>query len=304
MAIISVYNNKGGEGKSTVTVGLAEFLAARKDQKVLVIDLDAQASSSCALLGQETLRDAVPGGQTVSQLISEIRRKRRPVAKLDRFMIWRPATNAKNSALSEIAVMVPDGSRMFDIEDSLNWKKDHSLFQKYLRPALAEFDYVLLDLPANVSKGTLISINGLVMSDFVVIPVRPTRISLSGLPRTFETIDYAQTRTGDGRPAVLGLIRNATDRRYQQYKANFPKIESASSAREMPPVFDNLWPPSPAMESATDANRACETLKDRFGKSYDHARKVARELERRCADFDVSEMNSPRLSLWERLGLA
>lgn len=184
--------------------------------------------------------------------------------------------------------MVPDGSRMFDIEDSLNWKRDHSLFQKYLRPALAEFDYVLLDLPANVSKGTLISINGLMMSDFVVIPVRPTHIFLSGLRRTFETIDYAQTRTGDGRPAVLGLICNATDRRYQQYKANFPKIESAASAREMPPVFDNLWPPSPAMESATDANRAFETLKERFRKSYDHARKVARELERRCADFDIA----------------
>jgi cellulose biosynthesis protein BcsQ len=145
MPIISVYNNKGGEGKSTVTIGLAEFLAARKDQKVLVIDLDAQASSSCALLGQETLRDAVPDGQTVSSLIDEIHRKRRPVKKLDRFMIWRPAT---------------------------------------------------------------------------------------------------------------------------------------------------------------DANRACETLKERFGKSYDHARKVTRELEKRCASFDIAETKPPRRSIWERLGLA
>lgn len=304
MPIISIYNNKGGEGKSTVTIGLAEFLASRNNQRVLVIDLDAQGSSSCALLGQETLRDAIPAGQTVSSLIAEARRKRRPLRKLDRFMIWRPSTDAQHSALSEIAVVVPDGEKMFDIEDSLVWKRDHSLFRRYLRPSLGEFDYVLLDLPANVSKGSLIAINGLVMSDFVVIPVRPTRISLSGLPRTFETIDYAQTRTGDGRPAVLGLIRNATDRRFQQYRSNFPQLEEASASGELPPVFDNLWPPSPAMESATDANRACETLKERFGRSYEHARKVTRELETRCAEFELDDSQTPRRSIWERLGLA
>ena len=52
MPIVAVFNNKGGEGKSTVTVGLAEFLAGNRDKKVLVIDLDAQASSTCALVGQ------------------------------------------------------------------------------------------------------------------------------------------------------------------------------------------------------------------------------------------------------------
>lgn len=46
MHAIAIYNNKGGVGKSTVTVCLAGFLAANRKKRVLVIDLDAQASST------------------------------------------------------------------------------------------------------------------------------------------------------------------------------------------------------------------------------------------------------------------
>ena len=41
MHVISIYNNKGGVGKSTLTIGIAEFLASNRKKKVLIIDLDA-----------------------------------------------------------------------------------------------------------------------------------------------------------------------------------------------------------------------------------------------------------------------
>ena len=59
MPVVSIFTNKGGDGKSTVTVGLAEFLAGNRGKRVLVIDLDAQASSACALLGHDSIRMAV-----------------------------------------------------------------------------------------------------------------------------------------------------------------------------------------------------------------------------------------------------
>jgi hypothetical protein len=46
------------------------------------------------------------------------------------------------------------------------------------------------------------------------------------------------------------------------------------------PLLENHWPPSPAFEAATDENRDPWTLMERFGTSYEHARKVARELEK------------------------
>ena len=305
MTIVSIYNNKGGEGKSTVTVGLAEFLAGNRDRRVLVVDLDAQASSACALLGHQSVNMAVESRQTTVDLISEIRRKKSRLRNLDRYLLWRAATDARGSSLAEIAVMVPDGSRQFELEEQMNWRKDIRLLSRFLKPALDEFDYVLLDLPANISRSSVVAVNGLAMSDFILVPVRPTNISLNGLPRTFEMIDYVQTVNGNGHPAVIGFLLNGTDRRFQQYRANFPQILEQVAEGNLPPVFDNVWPPSPALQSATDEHRDSRTLKERFGNRYDHVRKVARELEQRCSRFDFDEPEpAVRRSIWQRLGLA
>lgn len=305
MTVISIYNNKGGEGKSTVTVGLAEFLAGNRDKRVLVIDLDAQASSSCALLGHQPLNEAIAGRQTVVDLISDLRQSRKPIANLERHLIWRAGSDARGSALAELAVMVPDGARQFDLEEQLDRRRHSGLFDARLKPALETFDFVLVDLPANINQSSIIAVNGLAMSDFIVIPVQPTRISLNGLPRTFDMIEHARTVSGNGRPAVLGFLLNATDRRFQQYRANFPSILDEARLGTLPPVFDNVWPPSPALQTATDENHDSRTLKDRFGKCYDHVRRVARELEKRCSQFEFDEPKQPvRRSIWEKLRLA
>lgn len=305
MPVVTIYNNKGGEGKSTVTIGLAEFLSGNRDRSVLVIDLDAQASSSCSLLGHATINAAIDGGQTVVDLVTAIRRSRAPVPDLDKYLVWRPATNARGSALAELAVLIPNGAKLFDLEEQMNWRKDHSLFRDYLKPALERFDFVLIDMPANVTKAMVVRINALAMSDFILIPVQSTHISLNALPQTFEMIQYAQEINGNGRPGVIGILRNATDKRFQQYRALFPPILNASKGGELPPVFDNHWPPSPAFQTATDESRESRTLKERFGDSYDHARKVARELEQRCTEYRFARPDAPvRRSIWQRLGLA
>ena len=51
--IISLINLKGGVGKTTTTVALAEFLAFEKRKKVLVIDLDPQTNATVMLINQE-----------------------------------------------------------------------------------------------------------------------------------------------------------------------------------------------------------------------------------------------------------
>jgi len=304
MTVVSIFNNKGGEGKSTVTVGLAEFLAGNRDKKVLVIDLDAQASSSCALLGNTIIRQATAEGKTSAELMSKIRSRRKPIDDVEPFICWRAGTETRGSSLGELAVMVPDGPRMFDMEESMNWKKDTQLMLARLKPVLHTFDFVLVDLPANVKKSSTFCINGLAMSDLILVPTRPSRISLEGLPLTFDTIRYVQDLNTNGRPAILGLLCNATDKRFQQYKSNFPSVLKYSQAGDLPPVFDHHWPPSPALETATDERRDFETLKERFGNAYDHARKVARELEKRCLEHEHQTPSQPvKKTIWQALGL-
>ncbi|MBD3675787.1 MAG: ParA family protein [Planctomycetaceae bacterium] len=304
MTIVSIFNNKGGEGKSTVTVGLAEFLAGNRDRKVLVIDLDAQASSSCALLGNRIIRQATEEGKTSAELMAKLRSSRKPIDDVEPFICWRAGTETRGSSLGELAVMVPDGPRMFEMEEAMNWKKDTQLMLSRLKPALETFDFVLVDLPANVKKSSTFCINGLAMSDFILIPTRPSRISLEGLPLTFDTIRYVQDLNTNGRPAILGLMSNATDKRFQQYKSNFPSVLKYSKAGDLPPVFAHHWPPMPALETATDERRDFETLKERFGSAYDYARKVTREFEKRCLEFEQQKPARPiRKTIWQTLGL-
>ncbi|WP_339749861.1 ParA family protein [uncultured Rubinisphaera sp.] len=304
MHIVAIYNNKGGEGKSTVTVGIAEFLAANRNKKVLVIDLDAQASSSCALLGRVALNTAISERRTVVELAAQLRQSRKPSIDPEQFIVWRAGKDARGSALESLALLVPEGDRMYDVETSMQWGRHNDLFLKHLKPKLTEFDYVLLDLPANVTKSAMICINGLSMADFVLIPTRSTHISLNGLPRTFSLIDQIRDVNGNGRPSVIGFLLNATDKRNQQYRSIVKPVVEVAMDGDIPPFFKNHWPSSPAFEASTDEDRDARTLKERFGTAYEHARKVARELEVACEKYEHKQAQPVKLNIWQKLGLA
>ena len=62
---ITVMNAKGGVGKSTLVLALAETLATYHQQSVLVVDADAQASVSYMLARQPVLKTAQSGGHTI-----------------------------------------------------------------------------------------------------------------------------------------------------------------------------------------------------------------------------------------------
>ncbi|MFN8707627.1 MAG: ParA family protein, partial [Planctomyces sp.] len=208
--------------------------------RVLLIDLDAQASSSSAILGHKSVIQAIAERRTSVDLINQLRAKKQAPANLADFLTIRAATDARGSALAEIHVLVPDGARQFELEEQLSPRKDSTLFLNLLKPALQEYDYVIIDHPANIGKRSLVPINGLAMSDVVLVPVRPTRISVGGLPRTLDMIEHAQTVSGNGGPTLMGFLLNATDRRHQQYRSNLQKYVEKSFEESLPPVFENV----------------------------------------------------------------
>ena len=280
MRAVAIYNNKGGEGKSTVTVGLAEFLAGNLGYRVLVVDLDAQASSSRSLLGHAQAKAAIDANLSMAVLFDRLRKRKATPQNVSDYFIRREGTDARGSALADLHVMVPDGDLQFDLEDSINPNRNRHVLREWFRPAIQEFDFVLIDLPGNLNRASTIAMNGLIMSDTVLIPVRPTAISLGGLPPTFKIIQYAAEATDNGNPTIVGLLLNETDRRTQQYRDNFRPILQEITKGRMRKVFANIWPASPSFAAATDANRYCRTLKERFGNNYDHARKVRLNLPR------------------------
>ncbi len=68
MAIVSFINLKGGVGKTTCCVALAEFLAGYHHRRVLVIDLDPQTNATPTFIGEERWEQADARGQTFRQM--------------------------------------------------------------------------------------------------------------------------------------------------------------------------------------------------------------------------------------------
>jgi chromosome partitioning protein len=72
---IAVSNRRGGVGKTTVTMMLAYGLSVGRRQKVLVIDLDAQSSTSIVLMGHQRWRSARDANQTTCGLLTQVANK-------------------------------------------------------------------------------------------------------------------------------------------------------------------------------------------------------------------------------------
>jgi chromosome partitioning protein len=302
MPIISIYNNKGGVGKSTLTVGLAEFLAANRKRSVLVIDLDAQSSSSGALLGRAAVAYAITAKRTIAALAEGVIRSGKPPADLSAFLTERPASAARGTALDRLAVLVPDKPAMLDLDERMTRARDVTALRDHLKPALSDYGYVLIDLPGNIDRRSKLAVAALLMSDFVLIPVEPPQISLNALPDTFDVIHYARKLGGNGRPAIVGMVLNKTDKREEQYRKKLPPILEAAEKGEMPPVFANVIPDTSKLATATDEMRDFSTLKDRFDTYYDHIRKVTLELEERCRNhiFAADTANAENYGGWLR----
>ncbi len=73
---VGIYNNKGGVGKTTVTLFLADFLSSitirGKKSRVLVIDFDSQSSCANAILGLERVTELKREGKTLSGMLKSM----------------------------------------------------------------------------------------------------------------------------------------------------------------------------------------------------------------------------------------
>ncbi|MBF0190502.1 MAG: ParA family protein [Magnetococcales bacterium] len=284
MYTIAIYNNKGGVGKSTLTVFMADFLASLavrgRPMRVVVLDLDAQGSCAASLLGSARLLQARSTGQTLGPLARDLDQGR-PL-NLEPYLFSRPkgAVKGRATPVSEVGVMISDKNGAFAFE--ANPLHRLTTLRDRLKPLLAQsFDLALLDLPGNIDPRHLLAVNGLIMSDSVISPVEVSRFSIDAMPDTVEMIRYAREQ-GDGhRPAFLGMLLNRTDKRGQQYQRNLPWIHAMAERLQIP-VFEQVLPNAQALASATDEGLAAGgSLRERYGSYYPHVKAVVGEAFRR-----------------------
>jgi chromosome partitioning protein len=282
--VVSMINLKGGVGKTTTTVALAEILAGELDKRVLVVDLDPQTNATTMLLGEEAWTAANAAGHTLATLFKDSLRPEEE-AEFD-------LEKALHRQVSPVAAvreldLLPSSLDLIDVQDRLavvpsgRYYTDRpvDLLQKATWKLVREYDYVLIDCPPNLG---IITLNGLRMSQGYVIPTKPDILSTYGIPQIMTRVaGFAEGLTRDLVP--LGTVINMYRKGTTVHETTLQALRRDAEVGKVPPLFQSIIPYSNAVEGAAEFAKA-STLRQRWGYQghFDYLQGVAREFDARA----------------------
>ncbi len=194
---IAVANMKGGVGKTTTVVSLAEALAADDENaKVLVIDLDPQASASVSLAGDALLKTLIDTDRTFEFFLDKRLLKEEQIDVLVMLRSHVSSTWHQNRQLD--LTLLPCGPYLRIVEREIIYSLSKSkasidsidsqitkLFRKDILVLSKAFDYIIFDCAPGISPVTEIAIR---LSDLVIVPTVPDYLSVYGLNGFVESI--------------------------------------------------------------------------------------------------------------------
>jgi chromosome partitioning protein len=198
---ITVMNAKGGVGKSTLVLALAETLANDSGKKILVIDADAQASISHMLMRQEELDSVQSRGRTFVDFLITATLKREP-ARWQDFVIGGVSDVDDARSID----LLPSDTHLTLFEREVS-RGDHEVWLRrtvgeLLTEARGLYDLVLIDSAPGLS---VLTESWLREADFYLSPTRPDYISTRGLKFLRE---FRQRDAHMGFAECLGVVVN------------------------------------------------------------------------------------------------
>ena len=185
--IISIANQKGGVGKTTTSINLATSLSA-VNKKILLVDADPQGNASTGLGISYDNRSPSLYDLIVSQALDERAIKKTIVPGLDII------TANTNLAASEVE-LVNIENREFVITNILSKTK--------------EYDYILIDCPPALG---LLTINSLVASNSVIVPLQSEFFALEGISSLVNSIDLIKENFNPNL-VIEGILLTMVDKR-------------------------------------------------------------------------------------------
>jgi len=203
-ASIAVMNTKGGVGKSTLVLALAETLSAEHGKTVLVIDSDAQASVSSMLMSITSLHGLQSGGLTlVDYLVATVLQG--GDADWSRYVVG----NVSDVDNARSVYLLPSDMQLTLFEREVSKESRHGRMRAVIGALLAHvtkvFDVVIVDCPPGLS---VLTESWLREAEFHVSPTKADYVSVCGLEvfRRFKALNPEM-----GFAESLGVIVNMKD---------------------------------------------------------------------------------------------
>lgn len=200
--VICVTNQKGGVGKTTTAVNLCYYLAKDK-YKVLLVDFDPQGNATSGLgiekndgkLGT-TMTEVILGTATIKDCILNTKYKHYDLA---------PTT----PELANAEVEITNQSKKFTrLRDAINLVKD-------------SYDYIIIDLPPSLS---LLTVNGMIASDYLLLPVQTEFYALEGVAQLLESMKRVM-KAANPNLRLLGVLATMYDKRTSLSPQVFAEIK-------------------------------------------------------------------------------
>lgn len=202
--VISVVNQKGGVGKTTTAVNLAGFLA-HEGKSILLVDIDPQANATSGI--GHNIRDLEQG-------VYEALTEKLPVTE-----VIQP-TAVENLHLAPATIDLAGAA-----VELVNVERREFRLRDALEQAHRRYEYIIIDNPPSLD---LLTLNGLVAAEHVLIPVQCEYYALEGLSQLLETIRLVQ-ESFQPELNVLGAVLTMYDVReslsreiFQELYRHFP----------------------------------------------------------------------------------
>lgn len=200
--VFSIAGHKGGTGKTTLTANLAAGLVER-GRTVLMIDADPQSS----------LTDAFKVKPNGAHLAEALTAGDRAAAFAGIIQELRPGLH-----------IAPSDIDLADVERELGRVTLGGAFT--LRRTLAgapKVDYILIDCPPSLG---LMTVNALIASDFVIVPILPEFVSLRALPAFWRLIEEVRVPEGNPDLEIAGIVPCMVDRRLVLHRQVIELLEA------------------------------------------------------------------------------